>query len=71
MGHFKGFLKAAETFSPRNCLERSPLYVFPQTKKLSHALSESEVHWYFYVPERERERGREKERASVRDRERE
>jgi hypothetical protein len=45
-------------------------------QKLSPALSESEVHWYFYVPkrERERERGggeREKETARERNRKRE
>ncbi len=57
---------SAPSKNPRN----APLYVLPQTKKIP-ALLESELHWYFYVPEREgereggkraRERGKEKER---------
>jgi hypothetical protein len=46
-------------------LLNAPLYVLPQTKKLSPALSESEVHWYFYVPiytRASKVRGRERER---------
>jgi hypothetical protein len=37
--------------TPRNV----PLYLMPRTTKVSLALSESKVHWYFYVSKRERE----------------
>ncbi len=46
--------------------------ICPDKKNKSPALSESEVHWYFYVPKRERggERRGEREREIERERER-
>jgi hypothetical protein len=47
-----------------------PIICFASDKKESTALSESAVHWYFYVLERERERERKRERKIDRERER-
>ncbi len=54
----KGNFGVKKVKAPSTNPKNAPLCVLPQTKKTSSALSESEVHWYFYVPKRERERGR-------------
>jgi hypothetical protein len=67
MRHFEGFFEGAKRSRPPKKIPRNaPLCFLPQTKKLDHTLSESEVHWYFYVPiytrKREGERGGELDR---------